>query len=134
LSTLESLKLPATLKRKTNVTAELADLLRIYPTLRLRALVLQRVLTILRSLRGNCPEYLREFTYCRTRLSDLQKGFDAPVTSVQQQAAEVTEPGRDLFPAGCQNLEDAVNRFLQNVTAEELLDLDQRVQTVLRRQ
>ena len=37
-------------------------------------------------------------------------------------------PGRNLFPAGCKTLDDAVTQLLENVTAEEVLALDQRVE------
>jgi serine/threonine protein kinase len=117
---------PAGGRRKPPEEAvQLPSLLRLYPIVRFQALVLQRVLTIYRSLEGNCPEYQREFTYCRTRLTDLQKSFAKP-----QAATTVVElgPGRNLFPAGCKTIEDAVNQLLQNVTAEEILALDQRVE------
>jgi serine/threonine protein kinase len=104
---------------------QLPSLLRLYPIVRFQALVLQRVLTIYRSLEGNCPEYQREFTYCRTRLADLQKSFAKPQSLTP--ALELG-PGRSLFPTGCKTLDDAVTQLLQNVTAEEILALDQRVE------
>jgi serine/threonine protein kinase len=131
-SLLEALKAP-TAKRKgpSNMAAELTELFRIYPTLRLRGLIMNRTLTILRSLRGNCPEYLREFTYCRTRLLDLVKSFETPLPLPK---ALDLGPGRDLFPPGCQTLDEAVTQFMNKLTEEELHDIDQRVQALLKRQ
>src|SRR5262249_4662147 len=99
---------------------QLPALLRLYPIVRFQALVLQRVLTIYRSLEVICPESQREFTYCRTRLADLQKSFAKPPTQTQATALELG-PGRSLYPAGCKTLDDAVTQLLQNVTAEEIL-------------
>jgi serine/threonine protein kinase len=122
--------LTAAARRKPGTLAsDLAELLRLYPMLRLRALILQRVLTILRSLRGNCPEYLREFGFCRTRLLDMVKAFESPVES---HAAVALGPERELFPAGCYKLEDTVAKFVNEVSSEELFELDQRVQTILK--
>jgi len=119
-------------KRKAPpVAADIFDLLRIYPTLRLRGLMVQRVLTILRSMRGNCPEYLREFGYCRARLLDLVRAFEAPLPT---DSALNLGPGHDLFPPGCGTLDETVSKFLEQVTEDEMLDLDQRIQTLLRRQ
>ena len=116
---------PGGRRRPPEEAVQLPSLLRLYPIVRFQALVLQRVLTIYRSLEGNCPEYQREFTYCRTRLADLQRTFAKPAAVTP--ALELG-PGRNLFPSGCKSLDDAVNQLLQNVTAEEVLALDQRVE------
>jgi hypothetical protein len=93
--------------------------------------VLSRLLVVLRSLLGNCPEFLREFTHCRNRLTELLKAFESPMG-----ASQVPEPGpgRDLFPAGCRTLNDALTQVMAKVTEEDLLDLDLRVQGVLKKQ
>ena len=109
---------------------ELVEMLRVYPTFRLRGLILRRVITILTSLRGNCPEYLREFGYCRARLLDLVKAFATPLPV--QKALELG-PGHDLFPPGCSNLTDTVAKFLDQLTADDLVEIDQRIQKLLRR-
>ena len=118
-------------KKAPPIAGDVFDLLRIYPTLRLRGLMVQRVLTILRSMRGNCPEYLREFGYCRARLLDLVRAFEAPLPT---DSALNLGKGHDLFPPGCNTLDETVNKFLEQVTEEEMLDLDQRIQVLLRRQ
>jgi len=106
----------------------LNQLLRLYPTVRYQSLVLQRVLTVYRSLLGNCPEYQREFTYCRTRLTDLLKAFSRPPDATQMLDLG---PGRHLFAPGCRSLDDAVAAMLKTVTQDELVDLDTRVQTAI---
>jgi serine/threonine protein kinase len=129
---IDTIKSGAAAKRKgPPLIVELAELLRNYPTFRLRGLIMQRVLTILRSLFGNCPEYLREFTHCRVRLLDMVKSFDLPLDT---RSALDLGPGRNLFPPGCQNLEEAVNRFISQVSGDELIELDGRIQNVLRQQ
>lgn len=118
-------------KRKGGPPTDLPDLLRFYPANRYKALVLQRLLTVYRSLQGNCPEYLREFTYCRARLNDLIKNLQiAPAASA---GALDLGPGKHLFPAGCRSLDDAVQQLVRGIDAEELLQLDQKAQAVVQK-
>lgn len=119
-------------RKPPNVTKEVVQALRLYPVLRLQGLMVQRLLTVLRSLRGNCPEYQREFTHCRNRLLDLVKLFHNPIA---MQTGVYLGICRELLPPGCQTLEDAVKKYTDELSATQLLELDQRIQQkVLRRQ
>jgi hypothetical protein len=93
---------------------------------------LQRVVSVYRSLLGNCPEFLRELQYCRARLADLEKALARPVES---KAVDIEQgPGRALFASGCTNLAEAVNHFFKSVTPEDMQEIDQRMQAVMKQQ
>jgi len=133
IAILEALKTnPAAGKRKVAGAPDPMDLMRLFPNMRFKALMLQHVLTVYRSLRGTCPEYLREFTYCRTRLTDLLKTFDKLPASAT--APLDLGPSRQLLPAGCRNLDETVNKVLDGISGDDLLELDKRVQAVIQRQ
>jgi len=130
--TIEALRAALASKRKSPPgVAELPELLRLYPMLRFKGLMLQHVLTVYRSLLGNCPEYMREFTYCRTRLTDLVRTFEKPPPS-----AGSTNLGavRQLLPGGCRSFDDAVSRLVDSVNRDELLEIDKKVQTAIQTQ
>jgi hypothetical protein len=133
VATIDAIKAAMISKRRsTEDMAQLPSLLRLYPRFRFQALVVQRVMTVYRSLEGNCPEYQREFTYCRTRLTDLQKTFAKPPGPAAPSSG--LGPGRNLFPAGCKSVDDAVNQLLQNISAAEVIALDTRIQEKVIRQ
>ena len=95
--------------------------------------MLQHVLSVYRSLLGNCPEFLRELQYCRARLGELEKAIAKPPDT--QTAPDVErDPGRALFASGCTTLKDAVNQFLQTVSDEEVQEIDQRIQSIIKHQ
>jgi len=81
---------------------------------------------------ASCPEYLREFSFCRQRLTELQRNLD---TAAPQERAEIDlGPGRHLFPPGCKTVEELAIKLMQKVSKEELLDLDQQLQELIRKQ
>jgi serine/threonine protein kinase len=130
--TLDAMRAALASKRKLPPgTGEIPDLLRLYPMLRFKGLMLQHILTVYRSLLGNCPEYMREFTYCRTRLTDLLKTFEKlPPSATSANLGSV----RQLLPGGCRSLDDAVNKLVDSVNRNELLEIDKRVQTAIQQQ
>jgi eukaryotic-like serine/threonine-protein kinase len=131
-ATLEAVRAALTSKRKLPPgVAEVPDLLRVYPMLRFKGMMLQHVLTVYRSLLGNCPEYMREFTYCRTRLTDLLKTFEKPPPSASSPDLGAV---RQLLPGGCRSFDDAVNRLVDSIDKQELLEIDKKVQAAIQRQ
>jgi hypothetical protein len=138
-------KTPTANRRSAGEAAELLELLRFYPSWRFQGLVLQQVNRAFVSLRGHLSDELREINYCRTRLAELGRAFsdDDQVTKEmkdKQRDSSVPEAEtgsrarRCLFPAGCQSLEQAVEHFLEDVKPQEVADLDQRVQGMIREQ
>jgi hypothetical protein len=116
---------PGGRRKPPEEAVHLASLLRLYPMVRFQALVMLRVLNVYRSLHGNCPEYQREFTYCRTRLGDLQKSLARPFAAAP--ALDLGH-GRHLLPVGCHSIDDAITQLLGNVSAADIIALDQHIQ------
>src|SRR5262249_34849449 len=67
---------------------------------------------------------------CRNRLLDLVKAFEKPVTVP---SALDLGPSRELLPPGCNKLEIAVMQSLEQLKSSELIDLDGKVQAMLRK-
>ncbi|MFN4259698.1 MAG: tubulin-like doman-containing protein [Gemmataceae bacterium] len=130
LQSLKATYLTAT-RHKEPIIKDLVELLRLYPGIRYRALVLQRVTSIYRNLLSNCPEYLREISFCRLRLSDMAQSIGQ---SAQRKESAPVDVGRFLFPGGCRTIEEAVQRFLKNLAAKELLEFDHQIQEMIHRQ
>jgi hypothetical protein len=109
---------------------DVCGLLRDYGKWRYQSLVLREVFRAFVSLRGHLSDELREVNYCRVRLAELLRlldesdpAGDAPTAAEQQ-----------LLPGGCKDLDEAVEGLLAGVTAEGLLELDHRVEAVLKAQ
>jgi serine/threonine protein kinase len=111
--------------------AELPELLRAYPKLRYNALIMHRVTALYTSLRGQLSDQLREVDFCRARLGELQSVF-AAVGATNLSVGPAA--GRYLFNDGCQSLEDAVRRIDASVSASDLMDVDTRMQGLIRKQ
>lgn len=118
--------------RRVKPAAELLEVLRRYPQVRFEALMLQRAASIYRSVLGICPEYFRELGYCRGRLGELLRELQKPAAEAGPEFN--LGPSRRVFPAGCRNLDDAVEKFLRGLTSRELLDFDRDVQKMIRKE
>ncbi len=110
--------------------ARLLELLRAYPKYRYQSLVLQHVSGLYLALRGQLSDQLREVDFLRARLGELLEMFRPPEAAAQRAGGAV----RHLLPAGCRTVEEAVAQIDEGVTPDRLLDLDQKVQVVLRKQ
>jgi hypothetical protein len=110
---------------------EVLELLRNYPKWRYQSLVLARVNTLYISLRGQLSDQLREVDYCRARLTELLGMLTPPETNGRRGAPVA---GRCLLPAGCRSLDEAVRRLDKAVGPEQLVELDRRIQTLVRKQ
>ncbi|HUR52624.1 MAG TPA: tubulin-like doman-containing protein, partial [Gemmataceae bacterium] len=109
--------------RKSGTTAEVLDLLRVYPRKRLHLHVMDMCLSLYRKLHGNAPEFLREINYCRSALVEMHAALktDSPPPAG-------TGPGKLILPDGCNNLDEAADVFLAHLSPEELMSFDQGVQ------
>ena len=113
-------------------------MLRGYAKWRHQALVLQNLTTAFVSLRGNLSDELREVNFCRVRLGELLRLLEETPGGEQWSSAVVRGSGnegsigRRLFLSGCKDLPEAVNLYLEAITAEHLLELDARMEEMLR--
>jgi hypothetical protein len=121
-------------KARTAAAAELTELLRGYPKWRYQGLILQNVARAYVSLRGNLSDQLREINFCRVRLGELATALADEVQSPELAALSSTRPtmARNLFPNGCQSLDQALDDFLAGFTPEEFQQLDHAVQARIR--
>ncbi len=118
---------------------EAYELLKAYPRWRFQSLVLGHLSAAFVGLRGHLSDELREINSCRLRLTELHRMFEEvppeeATMSSHGTAAREVGVGRRFFVAGCRNLREAVDQCLAGVTADDLLDLDSRIEAMLRRQ
>jgi hypothetical protein len=116
-------------KRKASVAANLIDSLRQFARSRYQALVLTHVNTVYRDLRNCVPEYLRDVGFNRSRLGDLSEIFDEMAASARSQV--VPGLGRQILPAGCQNLDESVHQFAEGIAHAELIEIDHKAQELI---
>ncbi len=119
-------------RRIATLVQNLLELLRFYPRWRYQSLTLQRVLSTYVSLRGHLSDQLREINFCRARLGDLLNTFKEQLSAPRAEG-EVGR-GRSLLPAGCATLDEAIGQFHQSLGADELRELDQQMQKMIRQQ
>ncbi|MBX9583416.1 MAG: hypothetical protein K2X87_24200, partial [Gemmataceae bacterium] len=117
--------------RSAGATAEALDLLRVYPRKRFQLHLLDHALGLYRRLAGAAPEYLRDLGTCRAALADLEVGLGPPAPPGSKEVAVTPDPagpGRLILPDGCKTLDDAADRFLAGLSADELREFDAGVQ------
>jgi hypothetical protein len=105
-------------------------LLRLYPKWRYQSLVLRHVISTFTNLRSWLSDKTREIAFCRTRLSELSRGFDDP--PVDDKNAKKLGSGLYLFPAGCRNFGESVEKLFPPITQEDLNALDAKMQESIR--
>ena len=115
------------------VVAELVELLKAYPKCRYQCLVLQRITALYVSVRGSLSDQLREVDFCRARLQDLAAVFN-DATNVRIGPMQAPGAGRYLSAIGCKSVDEAVTQLESGVGAEELVELDKRMQALIRTQ
>jgi serine/threonine protein kinase len=118
--------------KRATLAAEIVELMRTFPKKRYQALLASQVLMTYRRMVSAAPEYLREVTFCRNRLTEA-------AAHLEQSGADVGGPspfgpGRDLFPGGRRGLDEAATDMIAGLSPEDLLDLDNRVQMQVRSQ
>jgi hypothetical protein len=111
---------------------ELLELMRAFPKFRYQSLIMQRITALYVSLRGLLSDQLREVDFCRARLGELHNFFlDSPAMGGRGPGPAA---GRWLFAGGCKSLEEAVRQLESGVGAADVVELDNRMQALLRKQ
>ncbi|HZZ78997.1 MAG TPA: tubulin-like doman-containing protein, partial [Gemmataceae bacterium] len=104
---------------------DLFELVRTYTKTRYHSLVLAHLNRLYTALRGHLSDQIREVGFCRQRLGELLGLLKPP----PPKGAEPTRGDqRVLFPAGCRDLKDAVEKLSQTIVGEDLLAFDERMQ------
>jgi serine/threonine protein kinase len=120
--------------RQTQHALELLDALQAYPKCRFQSLVLQQVNSFYVSLRGQLSDQLREVDFCRGRLSELALRLQEEKDRTKARADAPSGTGQLLLPEGCPTVEAVVERTLHQVSPEDFIALDHRVETMIRKQ
>jgi eukaryotic-like serine/threonine-protein kinase len=136
---------------------ELSELLQTYPKMRYQSLVLQQFSAVYVSMRGNLSDLLHEINNCRMQLVNLRTTFGPekyffedpqggsrpkivvlpPVpsrgTEAESQRADASERKmcHSVFPQRCTDFDSAVRRFLNDLTADDVRQLEESVQGAL---
>jgi eukaryotic-like serine/threonine-protein kinase len=122
---------PKTTGRRPQITTtDVLELLRAYPKWRFQSLVLQQASSAFLSLRGHLSDEAREINFCRVRLTELQRLLETPTGGIESEP----RAGRLLLPTRCKDIAEAVDGLLTRVGPEALLELDGRVQEVIRQE
>ena len=118
-------------RRSKAQAAEVMDLLRAYPKKRYQSMVAGFALSTYRGMLGAAPEFLREANFCRERLVEAMVAAERAATA--DSAGASLGPGRDFYPNGEANLDDAARALAASLTAEELAAFDDAVQAQIRK-
>ncbi len=117
-------------KRRANAVGDLLQWLRDWPARRLHFLLNRKVVSIYRKMLGNAPEYLREVTLCRQRLTVLGEELEK-----MAKASAGARPSQDhpILPAACRNLLEGADRFIAAQSPETVQAFEEQLQQQLRR-
>jgi serine/threonine protein kinase len=130
-----SLWKPSFIRRGAPATAgpspvdNLTDLLRNYAKARYHSLVLAQINRFYVALRGQLSDQLREVGFCRQRLSELS-GLVQPQPAPETRAAHMPQV-RQLLPAACLNLEDAIEQADRDLTPADVIEFDRHAQDAI---
>ncbi len=118
--------------RKSKTGVELRESMELFPRTRYQALILQHLLDLYQALTDGFPKRIEEIGFCRQRLVEFQKRLeDRPGAS---RVRIDLGPGRHFLPNQSHDAEEAIETLLKAVKPDELIDLDQKVQSAVRRQ
>ncbi|GIW79106.1 MAG: hypothetical protein KatS3mg105_0913 [Gemmatales bacterium] len=111
---------------------ELVELLRTYPKVRFKSLILTPLDKNYMAVRNALSDQLRAIKDYRSQLLSLNE-------SLKQGRADDeadSEHGGEfqLLPVNCRTLDDAIHNFIASLTPEELAELDQRMHTMIMQQ
>ncbi len=115
----------------TAVSGDLIELLRVYPKTQFQALLLQCLSRLYIFIRGHLSDQLREVGFCRQRLDELA-GLMQPKRSPS--ASRHAKFEKNLLPAGCKRIDDAVKQLDDQLAEDDFIALDDVVQTHIRKQ
>jgi hypothetical protein len=113
--------------KRSKTASELAELLAVYPRLRLQFLLMHTTLAIYRNLQQGLQGQQREIAFCRGRLAEFFRQLGQAAAAEQQRLGEPAA-GQYLLPPGCRTLADALQQIIAEIAPAEMLQLDETVQ------
>ena len=115
---------------KTPTFAEARTLFADYPKTLYQSLLLRQAGNVFLTLRGQLADEMREINFCRVRLVELARLLDEPADAVP--AASST--GKHLYPSGCADLTNTVDRLENQLGAEAIDGLDALMEAMFKKQ
>jgi serine/threonine protein kinase len=119
-------------KRTVQLLNEIVELAKQYPKLRYQSLILRQVNSTFNNLRNFLGDKMRDVGFCRTRVAELLKGFEDPASD--DAPGKEAPSGVYLFPSGCRNLGETIERLYPTITETDLGDLDRKMQEMIKQQ
>jgi eukaryotic-like serine/threonine-protein kinase len=116
--------------RKAAVSREIVQQLGEFGLKRLECHLLQAMVTLYQGMVNCAPDYFQELHFCRQQLEKVREQVSQ--LSVRRERGHLG-PGKPILPEGSPSLEDLARRLLALLSADDLLELDQRIQTQIRK-
>ncbi|HLW64808.1 MAG TPA: tubulin-like doman-containing protein [Gemmataceae bacterium] len=116
--------------RKAAASREIVQQLDEFGHKRLECHLLKTMVTLYQGMVNCAPEYFQELHFCRQQLEKVRAQIGQ--ISVRRERGHLG-PGKPILPEGSPSLENLAERLLALLTADDLLDLDQRIQTEIRK-
>ena len=115
--------------RRGNVAAELVQFFYLYPKARFQELSSDGVLSVIRALRNAYGRNSKDIGMCRQRLQEFHRslGSNQPF----KESAAGVGPGISILPVGCTALEEAVRKWVGEISESEFVEFDRMVQEAL---
>jgi serine/threonine protein kinase len=119
-----------TSSQKTNST-DLLEMMRMYAKTQHQAVLLAAINALYIGLRGHLSDQLREVGFCRTRLEELSLLLRDKKPTTAPRAAEYE---KFLLPPGCSQLDELIPLYEGQLTDDDVVSFDERVQGHIRKQ
>jgi serine/threonine protein kinase len=116
--------------RKSSPLSEAQELVREYAKTLYQSLLLRQAGNVFLTLRGHLADEMREITFCRNRLGELLNELEDTSDSTQPKSSAV----KYLYPAGCKNLNAAVEHFEAQLNEDAQNELDTRMVAMFKKQ
>jgi serine/threonine protein kinase len=118
-------------RRKATLLAETAEWLQAWATKRWECHVNRALVNIYRRMMGNIPEYMRELTESRRKLSETAAGL---LKEAERDANSFPLQDMPILPAEARNLLEASDRLISEIPAERHREFEADTQFAIRKQ
>src|SRR5262249_46082713 len=112
--------------RRKGIVREVISDLRVYARKQLEYQMIRAVANVYRAMLSYAPEFTRDVQLSRARLDDIITRLIE--TNNAQDKQGYLGPCKVVLPAGCANIAEAAERLVTNLSPQDLLELDTRLQ------
>jgi hypothetical protein len=117
--------------RRASVVREVLKLMREYSSKRLEYHLVKMLFGLYQGMINYSPDYLRELQSCRKRLETVRERIGE--ISIRFERGSLG-PGKPILPEGADSLESIAQQFVNQLSGEDWLELDQQIQARVRKQ